>query len=65
MTCCGLASMGTPTTPVRGTITSLAVRPAKVNSPCTSSAEGPGFSPARASPERILSICSSGGGGGV
>src|SRR5216684_1703379 len=64
MTCWGVASTGTPTTCVRGTITSLAVRPAKLNSPCTSSAEGARFSPPRDSPERIFSISSRGGGGG-
>src|SRR6266852_1609451 len=65
ITCCGVASIGTPTTSVRGTITSFAVRPAKLNNPWTSSAEGPRFSPPLDSSERIFSISSRGGGGAV
>src|SRR5438094_262507 len=64
MTCPGVASMGTPTTRVRGTMISLAVRSAKEKRPCTSSGEGAPGAPPRASSVRILSISCSGGGGG-
>ena len=60
----GVASSGTPTTCVRGTITSLAVRWANVKRPWTISAGGE-LPPERASSLRMRSICSSDGGGGV
>ena len=65
MTCPGVASIGTPTTRVRGTMISFAVRSANEKSPCTSSGEGAPVPPPRASSLRIFSISCSGGGGGV
>ena len=60
MTCSGLGVEGTPTTRVRGTMISFAVRSAKAKSPCTSSAEGAPGAPPRASSLRIRSISCSG-----
>ena len=65
MACCGVASIGTPTTRVRGTMISFAVRSANEKSPWTSSGDGAPGPPPRASSLRIFSISCSGGGGGV